>query len=80
MLTFTDEELRKKLIKNPPKPNAPNVRAAADAIAFLPITTDLHTSVKEDVDFLKEHPLVLAETKFSGFIFHVENGKLEKVV
>ncbi|KAG7098175.1 hypothetical protein E1B28_000143 [Marasmius oreades] len=37
---------------------------------------ELEESVKEDVRLLKAHPLVLKDTKVSGWIFRVEDGKL----
>lgn len=78
MLTFHDDALRGKIKAEPPKPQAASsVSAALDAIAFLPFS-DLDQSVKDDVTFLKEHPLVLAETAISGYVFDVADGKLLK--
>lgn len=79
MLTFHDDALRSKIKAEPPKPNAvSSVSAALDAIAFLPFS-DIDQSVKDDVTFLKEHPLVLAKTKISGYVFDVADGKLRKI-
>lgn len=78
MLTFKDSELRSILHDKPPKPNV-LATAAIDSIAFLPFS-DLEKSVKDDVAFLKAHPLVLEETKISGWIHDVKDGKISQVV
>jgi carbonic anhydrase len=77
MLTFQDADLREKLKSNPPKPG--NVTSAVDAIAWLPFN-NLDQSVKDDVAFLSEHPLVLPETVISGWVHDVKDGKIRKVV
>lgn len=79
MLTFRDDALRSKIKANPPKPNSRVSDAAVDAIAFLPFP-DLEKSVKDDVEFLKEHPLVAADSAISGWVWDVKDGKLNKVV
>ena len=79
MLTFHDDALRSKIKANPPKPNNPVSDAAIDAIAFLPFR-DLEKSVKDDVEYLKEHPLVVADTTITGWVWDVKDGKITKVV
>lgn len=80
MLTFHDDALRSKIKADPPKPQAASsVSAALDAIAFLPFG-DLEQSVKDDVTFLKEHPLVAADSTITGWIADVKDGKIRKVV
>ncbi|KAF8321732.1 carbonic anhydrase [Clavulina sp. PMI_390] len=81
MLTFKDDGLRAAVKSKPPKPSlsSTSVSAAVDSIAFLPFS-DLEQSVKDDVLFLKEHPLVLEETAISGWVFDVKDGKINKVV
>ncbi|KZP01832.1 carbonic anhydrase [Calocera viscosa TUFC12733] len=68
MLTFHDEDIRAKLGNTP----------EAQGIAFLPFG-DLEQSVKDDVKYLKEHPLVLKESKISGWIYEVETGRVKQV-
>jgi carbonic anhydrase len=35
--------------------------------------------VKDDVGFLREHPLVVADTTISGWVLDVKDGKINKV-
>ena len=72
MLTFTSSQLRDTVKKDD---TSAEVTKAVDAIDFLEFS-DLEDSLKEDVKFLQEHPLVLKETKVSGWIHHVETGKV----
>ncbi|EED20016.1 carbonic anhydrase, putative [Talaromyces stipitatus ATCC 10500] len=69
MLTFTDEHLRNK-IKSELKQNV-------DQIAFLPFN-DLKQSVVDDVEALRNSPLVL-DVPITGYVFEVETGKIVKV-
>jgi carbonic anhydrase len=78
MLKFRDEDLRAKLIADPPKPNVP-ITAAVQSVSFLPFD-DLKQSVLDDVAFLKEHPLVLAKSKLSGWIYNVHTGETTRVI
>ncbi|KAF8334127.1 carbonic anhydrase [Cantharellus anzutake] len=78
MLTFQDNSLRDKLKENPPKPNAP-IASTVESIAFLAFS-NLDQSVKDDVSFLKEHPLVLPETVITGWIHDVKDGSIKQVV
>jgi len=78
MLTLHDDALRSKIKSNPPKPNNRVSDAAIDAIAFLPFP-DLEKSVKDDVEFLKEHPLVAADTAISGWVWDIKDGEITKV-
>jgi len=79
MLTFHDDALRSKIKASPPKPNNRVSDATIDAIAFLPFP-ELEKSVKDDVEFLKEHPLVIADTTISGWVWDVKDGKISRVV
>ncbi|KXS22163.1 carbonic anhydrase [Gonapodya prolifera JEL478] len=76
MLTFNTPQLHQKLKARPSI--TPGQHAAVDSFAFLEFS-DLEKSVKDDVGFLKEHPLILKETAISGFIYKVETGELVKV-
>jgi carbonic anhydrase len=76
MLTFTTTQLQEKLKASAEgKPDAEKVTAAAEAIQFLEFS-DLDKSVKEEVKFAQEHPLILNETEVTGWVYHVESGKV----
>ncbi|KAK7056623.1 poly(U)-specific 3'-to-5' RNA exonuclease [Paramarasmius palmivorus] len=71
MLTFSTNQLqdivKKDLDIDPSK-------TEIDHIDFLEFG-NLEESVKEDVQWLQNHPLVLKGTKVTGWIFRVEDGK-----
>ncbi|RLV90897.1 Uncharacterized protein JA1_004222 [Spathaspora sp. JA1] len=69
MLTFSDEGLRTIVEKE----TGQNV----DHFAFLPFN-DLAKSVKDDVEFLKNSPLVL-DVPITGYIYDVKTGKITQV-
>jgi len=54
------------------------LHADADHIDFLPFK-DLERSVRDDVTFLKESPLIPKSIGISGFIYDVKTGKLHPV-
>ncbi|KAJ7071450.1 carbonic anhydrase [Mycena amicta] len=72
MVTFRGSEL-KKIVKQS-NPCAHQV----DAIDFLEFT-DLEQSVKDDVQFLNDSPLILKETKITGWILDIDTGKATQV-
>jgi carbonic anhydrase len=67
MLTFSNEDLRKKLKQE--------LNADAENIDFLPFK-DLEQSVRDDVATIKNSPLLLKNIEVSGFIYDVKSGKL----
>ena len=67
MLTFSNEDLRKKLKQE--------LNADAEHIDFLPFK-DLEQSVREDVATIKNSPLLLKNIEVSGFICDVKSGRL----
>src|SRR2546427_11445247 len=67
MLTFTNEDLRKKLKQE--------LNADAEDIGFLPFK-DLEQSVREDVAPIKNSPRLLKNSEVSGFIYDVRSGRL----
>ena len=71
MLTFTSEELQKRLTEE--------TGADASGIDFLTFT-DLEESVREDVRRIKESPFVLDDIPVSGFVYDVRTGRLVEVV
>jgi len=74
MLTFTTPQLQEKL-----KQSHPHAASQIDTIDFLEFP-DLEQSVKDDVSFLKKHPLVLDETEITGWVYDVKTGKVTQVV
>ncbi|KAK7064596.1 carbonic anhydrase [Favolaschia claudopus] len=73
MVTFKGPEL-KNLVKST-KPDDATCAAQVDAIDFLEFS-DLEESVKEDVKFLKESPLILEGTRITGWVHDIETGKV----
>jgi len=67
MLTFSNEDLRKKLKQD--------LNADAEHIDFLPFK-DLEQSVRDDVATIKNSPLLLKNIEVSGFIYDVRTGRL----
>ncbi|KAG1834440.1 carbonic anhydrase [Suillus variegatus] len=76
MLTFSDEQLRSKVINA--HPGDTSVSEAVNDLQFGPFP-DLDRSVKDDVAFLKNHPLVLKEGNITGWVYEVETGKIREV-
>ena len=72
MLTFSTPQLR-ALVKDADPGNA--ALQAVDEIDFLEFQ-GLEESVRADVRFLEEHPLVLPGTKVTGWVYEVETGKV----
>jgi hypothetical protein len=72
MLTFSTPQLRDKVKKESPDAEAGKL---VDSIDFLEFS-DVESGIKKDVEFLKEHPLVLKDTKVTGWVYHVETGKV----
>jgi len=78
MQTFTTPQLREKLKASAEEGDAEKVGTAADAIQFLEFS-DLDKAVKEEVEFVKAHPLILKETEVTGWVYHVESGKVRRL-
>ncbi|KAF9243839.1 carbonic anhydrase [Melanogaster broomeanus] len=76
MLTFTDESLRNQLTEAHPGNAA--VANAAKSTEFGPFN-DLDESVKNDVAYLKSHPLVQQKGSITGWVYQVEDGKIRQV-
>jgi hypothetical protein len=75
MLTFTTPQLREILKGSAEGADTEKVSVAADAIQFLEFS-DLDKSVKDEVEFVRAHPLILKETEVTGWVYHVESGKV----
>ncbi|MCA1692918.1 MAG: beta-class carbonic anhydrase [Acidimicrobiales bacterium] len=67
MLTFTNDTMVEKLGEE------------AGAIDFLTFS-DNEASVREDVDRIRQHPLIPDDIPVSGYIYDVTSGRLEEVV
>ncbi len=70
MLTFSDEQLRKRLREH--------LGADADHVSFLAFS-DLEQSVRDDLAAYRESKMVLQDIPVRGFIFDVKTGKLSEV-
>ncbi|KZV92522.1 carbonic anhydrase [Exidia glandulosa HHB12029] len=73
MLTFKNPDLQGILAEQHPEE-----KDKIDSIDFLPIP-NLEGGVREDVQWLKEHPLVLKETVVTGWVYDVKTGKVSQV-
>ena len=69
MLTFTQEQLHQKLHDE--------LHVHTD-IQFLPFT-DLEQSVRDDVQIIKDSPLLLPDVPVRGYIYDVHTGGLTEV-
>ncbi len=67
MLTFSNEDLRKKLKQD--------LNADAENVDFLPFK-NLEQSVRDDVATIKNTPFLLKNIAVTGFIYDVKSGKL----
>jgi carbonic anhydrase len=67
MLTFSNADMVEKLGDE------------AASIDFLPFS-DLEASVKEDVNRIRQHPLVPDDIPVAGYIYDVKTGRLQEVV
>lgn len=76
MLTFETEHLR-DIIKSS-SPGDDEVAKLVNDLHFHEFN-DLEGAVKKDVAFLKSHPLLLKETKVTGWLYAVETGKIQQV-
>ena len=73
MLTFTDEELRQRL-----RDRRNLDEATVAEIDFLPFA-DVAASVREDVQTLRDSPLIPDDVAIAGFIYDVHTGRLQPV-
>ncbi|THV07286.1 carbonic anhydrase [Dendrothele bispora CBS 962.96] len=80
MVTFKSPGLRQLVKDSDPEAFAHQENAKLiDEINFLEFD-DLEESVKSDVKFLKESPLLMKGTKVTGWIHYVETGKATRIV
>jgi carbonic anhydrase len=69
MLSFTDDQLRRKLHDD---------LGADTDIPFLSFT-DLAQSVRDDLQTLRSSPLLLKDIPIRGFIYDIKSGRLHEV-
>jgi carbonic anhydrase len=70
MLTFQNEDVYAKV--------QDSLGADASDIDFLPFP-DLDQSVRDDIQFLKDSPLIPDEVSIRGFVYDVKTGKVREV-
>jgi carbonic anhydrase len=70
MLTFRNEDVYAKVEED--------LGADARHIDFMPFA-DLEESVRDDVRFLRESPLIAEDTELRGFVYDVETRRLREV-
>jgi len=70
MLTFTDDDLKRKIRQEL------KVETEIDFLSF----ADLDQSVRDDVEAIRRSPLLLAGVPLSGFVYDVRTGRLREVV
>ena len=70
MLTFENEDVHAKVRED--------LGADASEIDFMPFG-DLEQSVRDDVEFLRQSPLIAEETEIRGFVYDVETRRLTEV-
>ncbi|KAF5337908.1 hypothetical protein D9758_013091 [Tetrapyrgos nigripes] len=79
MVTFNTPSLKQIVKDSDPEAFAkPENAKLIDELDFLEFD-NLEESVKKDVKFLKESPLVMKGTKVTGWIHHVETGEATRV-
>jgi carbonic anhydrase len=69
MLTFQNEDVHEKVRQD--------LGADAGEIDFMPFG-DLEASVRDDLEFLRESPLVADDTEIRGFIYDVSTRRLSE--
>ena len=65
--------------RDDPPENSAGSDANADDIALMPFA-DLEQSVRDDITYLKNSPLIPDTTTIRGFIYDVKSGRLHEVV
>jgi len=76
MLLFKTEQLR-DIVKTA-APGDADVQRQVDELHFHEFS-EVDGSVKQDVAWLKSHPLVLKESEITGWVYDVHTGKVNKV-
>ncbi|WWC72189.1 uncharacterized protein I206_106149 [Kwoniella pini CBS 10737] len=73
--TFKEDEFRKNLKSK--GFSGPDV----DLMSFMPMSSsDINENIKQDVNYLKNHPLIKKESKISGWVNDLKDGSVRRVV
>lgn len=72
MMTLQNEAVYEKVMER----LGPEAHEHVEGLDFMPIGTDLHASVKRDVQIVKEYKAIPNDTPVHGFIYDVKNGSL----
>lgn len=80
MLTFDTPTATKLVEKNLGAAGVGELSKFAGATPDFQSFPDLHDAVKDDVQLLKDSKLIPDEIVISGWVYHVETGKVESVV
>jgi carbonic anhydrase len=75
MQTFSNDDIRQKIEGD----LGPEAAKVASSIDFLPFD-DLDQSVREDVQAIKESPLIPRDIHVTGFVYDVHDGRLHPMV
>jgi carbonic anhydrase len=72
MVTFTTESARKLLKETNPNEAFAHAIDRIDLLEF----ADWEESVKDDIKFLRDHPLIAKDSVITGWVYHIETGKV----
>ena len=75
MLTFQNEHIRARLADH----LGPEAGQTAQGLDFLPFP-EIDKSVRDDVDLIRNSPLIPNDIPVSGFVYDVHTGTLRRVV
>ncbi|KAF8213582.1 carbonic anhydrase [Mycena galopus ATCC 62051] len=76
MTKFTTEWMRNKIKEA--HPGRDDIAKTIDAVHFHNFT-DIEGSVKHDLKYLAENPMILKGTHVTGWVYDVETGKMSQV-
>ncbi len=74
MLTFRNEDIRRQVTAE----LGADAGKAAESIDFLPFP-DVEQSVRDDVEFLRNSPLIPEDIPVRGFVYDVHTGRVSEV-
>ena len=79
MTRVDDYEARAKLKAAPLKANQPIPNAEIENLSLLGFK-DVEGSVRDDIQYLQDHPLVAGDSIITGWVYDVKDGKLTEVL
>jgi carbonic anhydrase len=71
LFNVTNDELQQKI--------AETLGPAVAGMDFLPLGPDVRESVRAEVDDLRKHPLLAADTHVHGYVYDVSTGRITPV-